>query len=142
MIVQEISVGYNPPKAPKIQIKNGAEAVDYLRGFFENVNFREQFYVMYLDRANQIKGVFHVGTGGIHATSVDQRIIFSVALKGLATGIILCHNHPSGGLKPSDQDLSLTKQIVEAGKILQINVLDHIILTDDSYYSFADNGLM
>lgn len=142
MTLQEISVVYNPPQADKIQFTQSSQAAQYLRGFFENVNFREQFYVMYLDRANQIKGIFHVSTGGIHATSVDQRVIFGVALKSLAVGIILCHNHPSGGLKPSDHDLSLTNQIVQAGKILQINVLDHIILTDDSYYSFADNGLI
>jgi DNA repair protein RadC len=102
----------------------------------------EEFYTIYLNRANQVMQVTQISRGGIHATSVDQRLIFQNAIKIGACGLILAHNHPSGGTTPSDHDLSLTRQIVQAGKLMQINVLDHIIIGDNAFLSFSDTGLI
>ena len=83
-----------------------------------------------------------VSRGGVSGTVVDPKIIFKIAVEHLASSIILCHNHPSGNLKPSDADISLTKKIKEAGALLEIPILDHLIISDTGYFSFADEGLM
>jgi len=102
----------------------------------------EEFHVLLLNRSNiPIRKEF-VSRGGVSGTVVDPKIIFKIALENLASSIILCHNHPSGNLKPSDQDISLTKKIKEAGTLLEIPILDHIIITDTAYFSFADEGIM
>lgn len=104
---------------------------------------REEFNILYLNRANRVKGLFRLSRGGITGTVADGRILFAVALKTLATGIILSHNHPSESLKPSDTDIDLTLKLKEAGKLLDIIILDHLILTPHSgYYSFADEGIL
>lgn len=101
----------------------------------------EEFWVMFLSRSNKIIEKKRIGQGGIHGTTVDIRLIMKTAIEKLATAIILCHNHPSGNLKPSEEDKRLTAKIVEAGKILDIKVLDHIIIGHNEYFSFNDNGL-
>ena len=83
-----------------------------------------------------------VGRGGVSSTVVDSKVIFSFALESLASGIILSHNHPSGNLKPSNSDIRLTKKLVDAGKIMEVPILDHIIVGDNDYFSFADEGLL
>jgi DNA repair protein RadC len=98
--------------------------------------------VLYLNRANKVIGSYELSKGGITATIADIRIILSVGLKTLATGLILAHNHPSGNLKPSEADVSLTNKIKEAAKLMDIQVLDHIILADGGYFSFSDEGIM
>ena len=91
----------------------------------------------------QYLGIMHVSKGGISGTVTDVRILFQAAIKANASGIIVCHNHPSGNLNPSESDTKLTQKIKEAGNLMDIQLLDHLILTtDDSYYSFADNGLL
>lgn len=107
-----------------------------------NIDVKEFFYIILLDKSNQVLGYHKLSEGGIDATIADVRIAFSVALKCLTTGMILCHNHPSGKLTASDQDIRLTKKFVEAGKLLDISVLDHIILTQNCYSSMTDSGLM
>ncbi|PZR16846.1 MAG: DNA repair protein, partial [Flavobacterium psychrophilum] len=102
----------------------------------------EQFKVMLTNRANKVLGIFEVSTGGIAGTVADPKLIFVAALKSGATGVLLCHNHPSGNLTPSQADIELTKKIKEGGKLLEIQLLDHIILTSESYYSFTDEGLI
>jgi DNA repair protein RadC len=102
----------------------------------------EEFHVILLNRGNTVIKQFHLSTGGLTGTVVDARILFKEAINCLATGIILAHNHPSGNLQPSEQDLRLTKKIVEFGKLIDIVVLDHLIITDFHYFSFADNGLI
>lgn len=87
-------------------------------------------------------GVFQVSTGGMCGTIADPRVIFAAALKACATSIILAHNHPSGNLQPSQSDIDLTNKLKAAGKLLDIEVLDHIILAEDTYLSFADEGIM
>jgi DNA repair protein RadC len=100
----------------------------------------EEFWILLLNRANHVITRFQVSKGGITGTVVDPRIIFKKAVECGASGIILCHNHPSGNRQPSDADLALTKKLREGGSLLEIQVLDHIIIGGDSYYSFADEG--
>jgi DNA repair protein RadC len=102
----------------------------------------EEFWVLLLNRANVVIRKERVSAGGVSGTVVDPKIIFKNALEHLACAIILCHNHPSGNLKPSDADLNLTRQLKQAGALLEIPVLDHIIVSNEGYYSFADEGLM
>ena len=102
----------------------------------------EEFWIMLLNRAHKVIGKFVVSSGGLTGTVADQRIIFKKALDESACGIILAHNHPSGNLKPSQADIQLTKRLVEGGRILDIPVMDHLIITETSYYSFADEGML
>ena len=113
----------------------------YLRAHFQ-YKHHEIFAVVYLNRANKIKHSEIVSEGGITGTVADPRIILKKALENDATSIILCHNHPSGSLKPSRADEELTKKINEAAAYFDIKVLDHIIVSEDGYYSFADEGLL
>ena len=95
-----------------------------------------------LNRANKVIGIFAVSSGGMCGTIADPRVIFAAALKSCAISIILAHNHPSGNLRPSQSDIDLTNKLRAAGKLLDIEVLDHIILAEDSYLSLADEGLL
>jgi DNA repair protein RadC len=97
---------------------------------------------MFTNRANKVLGIFELSTGGVSGTVADPKLIFAAALKVAASGLILSHNHPSGNLQPSQADIDLTRKIKEAGKLLEIQLLDHIILTTEGYYSFADEGLI
>lgn len=102
----------------------------------------EEFWILYLNNANKIKLKFQMSKGGITGTLVDSRLVFKRALEISATAIILSHNHPSGSIKPSSSDISLTKKIKKGGELLDINVLDHVIITEKDYFSFADNNMM
>jgi DNA repair protein RadC len=102
----------------------------------------EEFWVLLLNHANRRISVEQISEGGQAGTVVDPKKIFKLALEQNAAGIILCHNHPSGNLNPSTADRNLTDKIKNAGNFLDIKVLDHLIIADESYYSFADNGLM
>ncbi len=102
----------------------------------------EEFWILFLNRANMIIGKEPVSKGGMSGTVVDPKIIFKAALDRKASSIILCHNHPSGNTKPSEADIRLTKSLFEAGKVLEISVLDHVIVTQNGFYSFADEGML
>jgi DNA repair protein RadC len=102
----------------------------------------EEFWVLLLNRSNFILDKTRISQGGIAGTVTDIRLIMKQAIDKLAVSIILCHNHPSGNLKPSEADTRITKKLKESGEILDINVLDHLIVSDSSYFSFADEGLM
>jgi DNA repair protein RadC len=106
------------------------------------IELQEEFKILLLNRANVVLGVYSMSKGGVSGTFVDAKLIFSVALKCNASSIILAHNHPSGNLNPSQADKNITKKLVSAGKYLDVSILDHVIITKDDYYSFADNGLM
>jgi DNA repair protein RadC len=122
-------------------IKSSMTSAETFRTIWEDdLDMIERFYVLYLDNANKVQSVSMISMGGITGTVVDLRMVFATALKCLATSIIIAHNHPSGSLRPSAADLNLTKKIEEAGKVLDIALLDHIILTEASYYSFRDEG--
>ena len=106
------------------------------------VDFVEQFKVLFLSRSNSVLAIYQLSTGGITGTVADPRLIFAAALKLNAVGIIISHNHPSGNLTPSRPDKELTDKIKQAGNFLDIPVLDHIIISSEGYYSFADKGLL
>jgi DNA repair protein RadC len=115
------------------------EAFQYI--WEKDMGYRERFYILLLDRKNTPFAYYCLSSGGVSSTSVDVKLIFSLAVHTVASGIILAHNHPSGNLNPSRADLAITEKIVQAGKYLDVKVLDHIILTEDNgYYSFADEG--
>ena len=118
-----------------------SDVAEYLRAQYK-FKQHEIFAVLYLNRANKIKHSEIISEGGITGTVADPRIILKKALENDAVNIILCHNHPSGSLKPSRADEELTKKITEAASYFDIKVLDHIIVSEDGYYSFADEGLM
>jgi DNA repair protein RadC len=102
----------------------------------------EEFWVLLLNRNNRAIHRFMTSKGGITSTIIDVRMIMKTALERPATSMILCHNHPSGNTMPSDADQQITRKLKEAGKLMDIQVLDHIIIAQKSYYSFADNGLL
>ncbi len=102
----------------------------------------EEFWIIYLNNANKIQLKTQMSKGGITGTLVDTRLVFKRALELSATSLILCHNHPSGTLKPSASDISLTNKIKKGGEVLDIKILDHIIVTENSYFSFADEGIL
>lgn len=102
----------------------------------------EEFWVLFLDRANHVLRRSKLSQGGMNGTVTDVRMILREALLNKASGIIVCHNHPSGNLNPSDSDIAITKKIKEAGAIMDIQLLDHIIIGNKEYYSFADNGII
>lgn len=102
----------------------------------------EEFWILMLNRQNEILELKQISTGGVAGTVVDPKVIFKLALQTLASGIILSHNHPSGNLKPSKADIAITQKLKSAGESLEINVLDHLIISEQGYYSFADEGIM
>lgn len=144
--VSEISVIYKPAIGEKPLVKSCLDAYSVIRGFFseDTISVQEHFVVLYLNQAQRVIAGYKVSTGGITSTVGDLRLIFSVALKSLATGFIVGHNHPSGNMQPSSQDMLLTQKLKDAGLIMDIKLIDHIILGPEkgNYYSFADNGLI
>ena len=122
-------------------IGNSREAYETFLPLIDDPN-KEHFMVAYLNQGNKIIKMERISTGSITATLADPKVIFKKALLKEATAIMVCHNHPSGVAKPSADDKQLTKKIVAAGKILDIQVVDHLIIGENSYFSFAENGLM
>ncbi|MCX6351142.1 MAG: DNA repair protein RadC [Bacteroidetes bacterium] len=102
----------------------------------------EEFFIILLSRNNTVLKHLQISKGGVAGTVVDAKVIFKYALEEMASSVILCHNHPSGNLQPSQQDIELTKKLIQAGKSLDILVIDHIIFTNEKHYSFADEGMM
>lgn len=121
---------------------NTAKQVYELMGPLISALPREEFWALYLNNSNQLIRKVQLSSGGITGTTVDQRLMFKQGIDLLATGIIVCHNHPSGSLNPSQADLKLTKTLAESGRFLQLPVIDHLIVTDKGYFSFADEGLI
>ncbi|HQT23986.1 MAG: DNA repair protein [Sphingobacteriales bacterium 17-39-43] len=144
--VQELQVTYKqkfkPSDRPKITCSNDSFRVLLSVWNLETIGFIESFKILLLNRAHRVIGVYEVSSGGICGTVADPRVIFAVAIKSCATSIILAHNHPSGNLTPSEADLQLTSKIRQGGMLLDIMVLDHLILSENGYYSFADEGLI
>ena len=133
---REMSVGID-----KIIIKSSKEIASYIKSLLRDLQ-NEVFGVVFLNRANRIRHYEVISVGGITGTVADPRIIFKKALAEDAVGIILFHNHPSGNLQPSKADEELTKKIIQAGILFDIRILDHIIVSEYGYFSFADEGLI
>jgi len=125
----------------KVQVTSSQESYKVLMPYLSDLQ-TEEFWAIYLNQNNRILGKGKLSSGGINQSVVDVRILFKTALEHLATGLIIAHNHPSGNLKPSSEDLKITKQIADAGKILNIQLLDHLIIAQNSYVSFADENLL
>ena len=144
--LNELSITYNKKLFSDITIKNSNTTELLIKEIYKQtsseIELKEYFFIILLNRANEVIGYHKISEGGICATLVDIRIAFAIALKSLAVGMILTHNHPSGNLKPSEQDIKLTKDFGKAGDLLDIKVFDHIIITANSYCSLLDEGLM
>lgn len=142
--IAEVKMTYSSKIDIKLapQIIASKSAADILRASWEDIEYIERFKVMLLNRANRVKGIIQVGVGGTSGCVADPKIILQAALLSNSTGLIIAHNHPSGNLTPSDADLMITKKIKEACKFMDIALLDHIILTEQGYLSFADEGYL
>lgn len=123
------------------KVTSSRAAFEHLYPFLADLP-HEEFWILMLDRANRIIGVENVSKGGVTGTVADPKLIFRPALLNLACGIILCHNHPSGNIRPSKEDIDLTNQLSTAAKHLEMGVMDHIIIGGSEYFSFADNGML
>jgi RadC-like JAB domain len=139
----KISLKHDPKFQDKI-ISNSKESASIFRSLFnvDEINTQEMFYVLFLNQANKVLGYYFLSKGDIAKTFVPEKIILAIALKSLASGVILCHNHPSGNLKPSINDLNTTQTLKEQLHFFEINLLEHIILTDGGFFSFADERLL
>lgn len=125
---------------PPDSINGSKDAFNIMHRYFLDLS-HEEFWVILLGRSGKVIAKELVSKGGISGTVADPRIIFHIALQHHAVSVVLIHNHPSGNLKPSQQDIELTKKIAAAGRMLEINIFDHLIITNDGYYSFADEGM-
>lgn len=146
--VGEVEIIYKRKASGKIserpQISTSQDAYEILRHFWNEgkLELIEQFKVLLLNRANRVLYLFEVSTGGIAGTVADPRIVVTAALQTAACSLVLAHNHPSGSLRPSKADEELTRKMTGACSFFDIKVLDHLIVTRDSYFSFADKGLI
>lgn len=125
----------------KPKIGHSRDAFDLLQSYFSDLA-HEEFWVILLNRANRVLSKHLISKGGQSGTIADPKIIFNIALLNRAAAMMLAHNHPSGNPKPSDADKELTQKLVAGAKLLDMQVLDHLILTDKSYFSFADEGIL
>lgn len=144
MQIAEIQVSYSVPVADRVKVLHSRSIYEVLiqQWNIDNIEFIEEAKIILLNRANIILGIYNLSKGGISGTIVDLRVILAVALKCNASAIILAHNHPSGNLKPSEQDKQITRKLTEACKILELTLLDHLIVSKQDYYSFADDGIL
>ena len=131
----------NSATTARTQVTTSKDAVEIFQPLLGD-NLHEEFWVLFLNRANMIIGKQAISSGGMAGTVVDPKIIFKAALDHKSSSLILCHNHPSGNVKPSEADIRLTKNLVQAGKVLEISVIDHIIVSQNGFFSFADEGMM
>jgi DNA repair protein RadC len=123
------------------QIKCSKDVADIFQPLLSDLA-HEEFWILFLNRSNKVIGRMKLSQGGISGTVTDVRMVMKKAIEYLASGIIVCHNHPSGNLSPSESDTKITQKIKEAGNLMDIQLLDHLIISDKEYFSFADNGLI
>ena len=133
------------PASKRVQIKNSSDAFSVFWQYWnkDTVEYTESFKILLLNQKNAVLGIAEISKGGITSTIIDSRVVFQHALKAHATGIIVAHNHPSSNPTPSESDVEITKKLIEAGKVLNITVLDHLVICGEgSYYSLGDEGRM
>jgi DNA repair protein RadC len=140
----EITLKLKKGEILNCQIKQSKDSADLFRRIWDvdTLPICESFVVIFLNRCNNTIGWFKVSQGGLSGTVVDNRLILATALNCLASAMIICHNHPSGNVQPSEADVAITKKLKVAAEIMDMQVLDHVILTEDNYYSFTDNGIL
>lgn len=143
-IVAALELGRRRAEAQVIQkqkITSSKDVVDLFAAQLADLT-HEEFWILMLDRSNKIIHRQNISKGGVSGTVVDARLIFKSAIENLASGIILCHNHPSGNNKPSQNDIDLTRKLHDAGKLVDVKVIDHIIISGSTCFSFADEGML
>ena len=139
----QLKANKTPSNFEKVKIVSSKDAFKVIKQFyFDDIDIFESFFILCLNRNNQTIAYAKISQGGVTGTVVDIKLIAKYAIDCLASAVILAHNHPSGNLKPSNEDLAITKKVKEGLKILDISVLDHIILTSDGYLSFGDEGIL
>jgi DNA repair protein RadC len=144
--VAEIKLSYKhlrkPSECPGISSSRDAYNILFYHWDQAKLDFIEQFKVLLLSRANKVLGIFEASSGSSAGVLVDPKLIMAAAIKSNASGIILAHNHPSGNLQPSESDKTLTRKIKNGAAFLDVLVHDHIVLSSEGYFSFADEGLL
>ncbi len=137
--VREIQVTFNQDAYFFGQVSSSFDVYQFIKDrILSGIEVQEHFIALYLNQANKIIGYYHHSTGAINATLVDVEIVAAVALKTLAKSVVISHNHPSGNLSPSEADRSLTRRLKEALKLFDITLIDHLVITQNGYYSFAE----
>ncbi len=142
--VAELVVSYSPNIVSAQKISNSRETYSLITNSWNlnTIEMQEEVKVILLNKANKVLGIFDLSKGGISSSIIDVKIVLSIALKTLASGIIIVHNHPSGNLIPSQADISITEKLKSACKIIELNLLDHLIISSEDYFSFADEGML
>lgn len=142
MELTEILISYKNKNQDAVKVSSSVDVYNFILNHWDDdtLDIQENVKMLLLNSSNTILGVYDVSRGGINSTVIDLRLVLSVALKCLASSIILVHNHPSGNINPSEQDREFTKKIKSACKFLEIQLFEHIIITRYDYFSFADNG--
>jgi len=139
----EVTLKKNKSDFPKVQLKNSEDVVKFVRNFYhDDISIYESMFLVMLNRAHNTIAFAKISQGGIVSTSVDIKIIAKYAIESLSSGVIICHNHPSGNLTPSNIDKEITERIKKTLSIFDCHLHDHIILTEEGYYSFADEGFL
>jgi len=142
--VAELLVSYSPHILSTQKISNSRETYSLITNYWnlDTIEMLEEVKVILLNKANKVLGIFDLSKGGICSSIIDVKIVLSITLKTLASGIIIVHNHPSGNLSPSKADIDITEKLKSACKIMEIILLDHLIISKEDYFSFADDGLL
>ena len=145
--IAEVSLVYRSKvkasERPKVRCSKDAFDLFIESWDLDTIEHVEEFKMLLMNRANAVLGIINISKGGVSGTVTDVRIVLQAAIKTNASGIIVCHNHPSGNMNPSDTDSKITKKIKDACGIMDIQLLDHLIInSDEDYFSFADNGLL
>jgi DNA repair protein RadC len=144
--VAEVQLTYKPNYKPseRPQVTTSMEAYNIFMAHWsmERIEMIEEFKIILLNTKNRVLGIVDISKGGIGATYVDPRIVFVSALKARASAMVLCHNHPSGEFKPSEADKDLTRRLIQGGKVLDIQIFDHLVVGKHGYYSFGDDGIL
>lgn len=145
--VAEVQLHYSSKIKPsdRPRIFSSKDACEIFKNFWNNstLELREEMKVLFLNRAHRVLGICTISSGGVAGTIADPKLIFAAALKANASAVMLCHNHPSGNLQPSQADIALTRKCKGVGELLDLQLLDHIIISpEEGYYSFADEGML
>jgi len=144
--VAEVEISYKPDykvsERPQIGSSNDAYQLLIEQWSLGKIELLEEFKIILLNRRNRVLGIVDISQGGLSGTVADPKVIFAAALKSCASGIILAHNHPSGELDPSSQDIAITNKLKSGASLLDLKILDHIIVTKGDFYSFADSGIL
>lgn len=144
MKVCEIKVSYSNLNTQIVKIKESKDVFTLALNHWntDTIEMQEEVKVLLLNRCNNVIGIYELSRGGITASLIDIKLVLAVALKAIASSIIVIHNHPSGNLNPSNADKEITRKLKEACKIVELDLLDHLIITKQNYFSFANEGIL